>query len=122
MRILVCGSRDYPQQFYHLIKEAIEGATLVIEGGANGADAWAKRAANELRIPVVTFKADWARLGLDAGPIRNQKMLDEGKPDLVLAFTVDSEPSPGTADMIRRAKEAGIPGVHCWVHPIKESF
>jgi hypothetical protein len=28
----------------------------------------------------------WDELGKKAGPLRNQRMLDEGKPDLVVAF------------------------------------
>lgn len=39
-----------------------------------------------------------------AGPDRNQRMIDEGRPDLVVAFPGGR----GTADMIRRATEAGI--------------
>ena len=45
------------------------------------------------------------QLGLSAGPARNQRMLDEGKPDAGIAFPG----GPGTADMTRRLKEAGIP-------------
>lgn len=40
-----------------------------------------------------------------AGPIRNQHMLDIGKPDVVLAFPGGR----GTEDMIRRAEKAGVP-------------
>lgn len=48
--------------------------------------------------------ADWDGLGRKAGPIRNQRMLDEGKPDLVVAFPGDK----GTADMVRRARTASL--------------
>ena len=36
--------------------------------------------------------------------MRNQKMLDEGKPDLVVAFAGGR----GTADMVRIAKRSGV--------------
>jgi hypothetical protein len=36
-------------------------------------------------------------------------MLDEGRPDRVLAFHVDISRSRGTADMIRRARLQGVP-------------
>jgi hypothetical protein len=37
-------------------------------------------------------------------------MLREGRPDLVVAFTVGPlAQSRGTADMVRRAQEAGVP-------------
>ena len=35
----------------------------------------------------------------------NQRMLDEGKPDLVVAFPG----AGGTKDMVRRAVKAGVP-------------
>ena len=38
------------------------------------------------------------------GHIRNQQMIDEGKPDLVVAF----KGGTGTADMTRRAKKHNI--------------
>jgi hypothetical protein len=50
------------------------------------------------------FNADWATHGKMAGWLRNQQMLDEGKPDLVVAFSGGR----GTADMVRRTKKAGV--------------
>lgn len=59
------------------------------------------------------FPADWSRHGKAAGPIRNQQMLDEGKPDIVVAITDKPlEESRGTADMVRRAQAAGIRTYH----------
>lgn len=48
--------------------------------------------------------------GKAAGPIRNQRMLDDGKPDRVLAFPGGR----GTANMVKLAKAAGVP-----VHEIR---
>ena len=48
--------------------------------------------------------ADWEKLGRKGGPIRNQLMLDEGRPDLVVAFPGRR----GAADMVRRARTACI--------------
>jgi hypothetical protein len=36
-------------------------------------------------------------------------MLDEGRPDEIVAFHDNIAASKGTADMIRRAQKAGIP-------------
>ena len=36
-------------------------------------------------------------------------MLDEGQPDLVLAFHANIAASTGTADMLGQAKKRGIP-------------
>jgi hypothetical protein len=41
------------------------------------------------------YIADWNRLGPGAGHIRNQRMIDEGKPDAAVAFPGGT----GTADM-----------------------
>ena len=37
-------------------------------------------------IEIARFPADWNMHGRAAGPIRNQQMLDEGKPELVVSF------------------------------------
>lgn len=108
MRVLVCGGRDFSDcglMFNTLDALAkVEVVDCIIEGDARGADriagAWAKRRRIDLRL----FPADWAQYGKAAGPIRNQKMLDAGKPDLVIAFPGGN----GTADMVRRARGAGI--------------
>jgi hypothetical protein len=40
---------------------------------------------------------------------RNARMLRQGRPELVIAFTGDLARSRGTADMVRRARTAGLP-------------
>ena len=79
-------------------------STVIIHGAAKGADSLASEwaALNEVKEEV--FPADWKTHGRAAGPIRNQQMLDEGKPDLVIAFPGGR----GTADMVKRARKAGI--------------
>lgn len=119
MRVLVCGSRDWRDDM--AVYTVLEGLRrhaayagsrpfVVIEGSAQGADRaasnWARERARFVRHE--RYKADWNRHGKAAGPIRNQQMLDEGKPDVVWAFK--SRPvSAGTDDMIRRAHKAGLP-------------
>ena len=105
MRLLVTGGRDFdngPAVFE--VIEALHPA-VVIHGSATGADLTAQGAAALLRIPVLAFPANWATHGKAAGPIRNAKMLKEGKPDLVVAFPGGK----GTANMIKLAKDAGVP-------------
>ena len=60
--------------------------------------------ARKHRIDNLKFAADWATNGKAAGPIRNRKMLTEGRPDLVVAFPGGR----GTADMIAQSKAAGV--------------
>lgn len=108
MRVLVCGGRNYGETRSEREKvyRTLDAMPIqvVIEGGALGADyvarAWAKLNA----VPVETFEADWKQYGKAAGPRRNQQMLEDGKPDVVVAFPGGR----GTADMVRRAKTAGV--------------
>ena len=86
--------------------------TLVIHGAARGADTLGKFVAEKIGLKVINdgkgFPADWRRYGRAAGPIRNQQMIDEGKPDLVLAFHENINESVGTKDMVTRARRVGL--------------
>lgn len=109
MRVLICGSRSWTDQ--DAINYAIFGLPLdsiIIHGAAAGADTLADQAAAMWGLTRYPYPADWAKYGRRAGPIRNQQMLDEGCPDLVIAFRRRG-PSPGTDDMIKRARAEGIP-------------
>lgn len=122
MNVLVCGSRTYTDDeeapvlacLVRGLAEHIEisGYMTLIHGAAPGADTLAGRAAETAPsgASVDPYPADWNKHGKAAGPIRNQQMLDEGKPDMVIAF-VDKplEESRGTNDMVTRAKAAGLP-------------
>ncbi len=108
MRVLVCGDRNWSGIDPIKRELMLAAPSVVIEGEARGADTLARKAAEELGIPVEPYPANWTKYGRAAGVLRNQQMLDEGKPDLVLAFHPDISKSKGTADMVRRAKKAGI--------------
>jgi hypothetical protein len=56
---------------------------------------------------VLKFPANWNAHGKAAGYIRNKQMLDEGEPDLVMAFW--DGVSPGTKNMVSQAEKAGVP-------------
>lgn len=77
----------------------------IISGAARGVD----RAAADFAVVNFTqleeYPADWKKYGKSAGYKRNQQMLDEGKPDLVVAFPGGK----GTAMMVSIAKKANIP-------------
>jgi hypothetical protein len=60
-------------------------------------------------IKVLAFPAQWDTYGRAAGPIRNRQMLNEGRPDEVIAFHEHIDESKGTANMVKIAKAAGIP-------------
>ena len=111
MRVLVCGDREWADSETMLRRlQALEHDEVVlIEGEARGADLMAKGMARHFGWKVLPFPANWDKYHRAAGPIRNQQMLVEGKPDLVLAFHHDIEHSKGTKDMVDRARRAGIP-------------
>ena len=105
--VLICGGRDYTDKAR--MREILKSYSMpvefrIIHGGARGADTLAAELAVELGIPAKAYPADWRKHGKAAGPIRNQLMLDDGKPDIVMAFPGGK----GTADMLRRANHAGI--------------
>jgi len=113
-RVLVCGDRDWKARSLIHRYLAYMKIDVVIEGECRGADRLGKYVAKELGIIVLPFPAKWAEYGRAAGPKRNQQMLDEGKPTLVLAFHDDIHSSKGTKDMIKRANKAGIPVWLIW--------
>lgn len=109
MKILVCGGREFDnwgitQSTLDDIASKNEKFITIIEGGAKGADFLSRVWAIYRNFDYKEYPANWKAHGKGAGPIRNQQMLDEGKPDLVVAFPGDS----GTADMVWRAKKAGV--------------
>lgn len=108
MRVLVCGGRDFRN--WPRLDAALRDLLVdqpdqaIIQGGAKGADCLAAAWGFWKSVPVEEYAAEWEIYGKKAGGIRNQKMLDEGRPDVVLAFPGGK----GTADMVKRAELAGI--------------
>lgn len=106
--VIVCGGRDYPDRarvFAALdLAHSKRPITLIVHGGAPGADQLADEWAKERRVWRDVFAADWQTLGPKAGPERNARMVAAGAHGCV------SFPGgPGTADCRRRCEAAGIP-------------
>ncbi len=122
-RVIVCGDRHWPgtPTGIDIIRDRLrrlDPATIVIYGGCRGADTIGAWVAAELGLRCCEAPADWRRYGRAAGPIRNQRMLDAGRPWLVIAFHPDITHSRGTADMVDRAAKAGVQvEVHGWPMP-----
>lgn len=118
-RVLVCGGRDFNDAslFERTLNGLPERPRMVIQGGANGADRLARWWATFNHVEVETYTAQWQRDGKAAGPIRNQAMLINGRPDLVIAFPGGR----GTADMVRRARAAGVEVREILPHPNPEA-
>lgn len=111
MLVMVTGGRAYdnPEVVFAALDTLYADPDLdyvcVIQGGARGADRWARDWCRLNRIGCRTFKADWDRYGRRAGILRNCEMLDFGPPDLVLAFPGGS----GTRHAVDEAKRRNIP-------------
>lgn len=116
MRVLICGSRNWSDPGpinallagLDILAEGQNESLVVIHGDANGADTLAGNLAKRWGAKVIPEPADWDKHGKAAGPIRNQKMLDDHSPDVVYAFRCEGK-SNGTDDMCNRARKAGIP-------------
>lgn len=112
-KVLVCGGRDYfDRERVFAVLDGLHrnlAIALIIHGAAKGADSLAGEWADSHGVEQTgdRFKIaplDWQILGPKAGPLRNQQMLDECKPDLVVVFPGGR----GTACMLRLAKVAGV--------------
>lgn len=121
MRVLVCGGRDFTD--VNFIRSALEnllfnGTTIptelfIIEGAGPGVQGnlscdelvYKWRVANG--IPGERYPVDHALDGPwpAAGPRRNRRMFNLGKPERGIAFPG----SRGTANMVGIMKKAGIP-------------
>jgi hypothetical protein len=114
-RILITGSRDWTD--LAVIRNAILSESIktseqvtVVHGGARGADFLAGRVADELKLDVEVYKADWDTYGKAAGFIRNDKMVKLGA-DVCLAFIKNN--SKGATMCATLADQQGIP-VKIW--------
>ncbi len=78
--VLVSGKRDYDdyEHFSAIMDDYVAkyGKFIIVEGGAKGADALAKRYAIEHKMNFIEFPADWKKHGNAAGPIRNAQMVE----------------------------------------------
>lgn len=107
-RVLFTGARDWEDgESINAVVKTLTKDDLVIHGGAPGADTIAGKWAYTYTVPVLVFHAEWEKYGNAAGPIRNQRMIDEGKPTEAHAFPGPN--SKGTWDMVRKLRAASIP-------------
>jgi hypothetical protein len=84
MRVIIAGSRslDENEPYYLRLLESLVTKfidqygeiTEVVSGTARGADLLGEKWANENRVKIARFPADWKKNGKAAGPIRNTQM------------------------------------------------
>lgn len=123
VKVVIAGPRDFNNQsfvfsaldmvFSKLFKNQNEydnslringsGNIEIVEGEATGIDSLAREYAISKDIKYKEFPADWNKHGKAAGPIRNKQMAEYS--DILIAFRYVDNPSRGTENMIRQAKE-----------------
>jgi len=108
VKVLVCGGRDFTDRalLFRTLDE-IDGVikiSRILHGDSRGADRLAGLWAADRNVLCAAYPADWKLNGLRAGPIRNELMIERGKPDLVVAFPGGA----GTADMVKKAMRAKV--------------
>jgi len=101
MKLAVIGSRTF--SYYTFMCSVLDQyeITMIISGGARGADTLAEKYAKDHDIPIMTYSADWKRFGRSAGNQRNFQIIDDC--DEVVAFW-DGE-SKGTDHSIGYAEQ-----------------
>ncbi|QIG68190.1 putative GTP-binding protein [Rhizobium phage RHph_Y68] len=112
LRVIVTGGRDFNDAKFVLtvLREYLsqfygERTVVMASGCARNVDTFAEHFAYSTGIDFVPFPAKWEEYGPAAGPIRNEEMLREFKPHVVLAFPGGT----GTAHMKEISRRAGVP-------------
>lgn len=105
-RTIIAGSRLVHS--YEAVEQALDQCgwqpSLVLCGMARGVDTPGERWAQMHGIPVAHYPADWAGQGLSAGHNRNAEMAANA--DALVAIW--NGRSPGTRNMIERARSDGL--------------
>jgi len=112
--VLGCGSRDWSD--FLIVREAlsfIPEGSIVVHGNQRGADTYIDIEARNRGLKVIPVPAAWETLGVAAGPLRNNRMLEimkearrKGHATLVMAFHDDLNLGVGTRDMVKKALSA----------------
>jgi len=107
MKVLVCGGRRFSD--INLLNNTLNTfrssiSVLISNGNARGADQLGEQWAKTNGVEIDRYPAQWNIYGKSADFQRNEQMIREGKPNVVIAFRGGA----GTAHMVRTAKAANI--------------
>ena len=112
MNLGIVGSRNFNnralmiEQIYKVLPEKFTTHdNVIVTGDARGADALARMEAIHLGLEVIVHRADWDKWGKVAGPIRNQKIVNDS--DALIAFP--SKHGRGTQITMKMARIKKIP-------------
>lgn len=108
MRVLVCGGRHFEdaERVRHQLAclHGRKPITVLIHGSVTGAGVAAEIWARRNGIALVRYPPNWEFYGKKAEGLRNTFMIEDSRPDLVVAF-------PGgrhTTDLVQRAIAANV--------------
>ena len=109
-RVIIAGSRSCPEndddlflKLTLLFRNTDYNDLEIVSGRCKGADKLGENYANEMKVPVKQFPADWS-LGKKAGYIRNKQMAEYA----THLIAIWDGKSKGTKLMIDLAKENGL--------------
>lgn len=116
MKLIIAGCRDFND--YDIIcagmrkyLETNPRPDEIVSGAATGVDALGERWAEDNRVPIQRFPAQWSKFGYSAGPRRNEIMALHADA-LFLAWNGVSR---GSANMLMNMKLLKKP---YFIHPI----
>ena len=109
-RVAVVGSRDFPcpSLVESFVVDLPEGV-CVVSGAGGVVDLTAAEAARMSGLALEEFPAAWGRYGRGAGMVRNRELVSSGLSVMVAFVCNPDRPSPGSKDVIGRARKAGVP-------------
>jgi hypothetical protein len=107
MKLAIVGSRSFNDEVLlnEILDKHKDKITLVVSGGAIGADLLGEQWAKKHNIPTKVFYPDWKQHGKAAGMIRNKLIIEEC--DKCIAFW-DGK-SNGTKNSISICKKLNKP-------------
>ncbi|WP_296474912.1 DUF2493 domain-containing protein [Roseinatronobacter sp.] len=121
MRLIIAGGRHLDD--VALIRCALARAhsirpiTVLIHGGNGALGVTAEDWAREMRLHVVRYPANWREFGKRAEAIRNAFMLEDSRPDMLLALPGGND----TADLVAGAFGAQVPVIDAQGRPVAPS-
>lgn len=109
MRVLICAGRHYADtkmtrqvlDAYHRLRSI----GVLIHGGSQYLGSEVEDWAREMAVDVVRYPPNWQRHGKQAERHRNRFMLQDSRPDVVIAL-------PGGEDTEELASQAKTAGIH----------
>jgi hypothetical protein len=101
MKIAIIGGREYKD--YDRLRRILDlyPATVIVSGGARGADSLGARYADEKGLQKEIYEPDWDLFGKRAGFMRNTDIVENS--DMIIAFW-DGK-SRGTKDSLNKAEK-----------------